>query len=143
MVDALEYENRAWRSLETIARDRKIDLEWNSIAEARLHKSRITQIQKELRLIKKEVIQTRKEINAVYAAQQINVGKGFGSGLAAGIFGRKAVGAVNASAKSNLRQRQLNATAPYDSVSRLIDGILLQLDQVKLQLDSWIATNSP
>lgn len=143
MVEALEYENRAWRTLETIAKNREIDLEWKSIAEARLHKSKITQVQKELRLIKREVIQTRKELNAIYAAQQISVGKGFGSGLAAGIFGRKAVGSVNASARSNLRQRQLSAIAPYDNVNRLIDSILLQLDQVKLQLDSWMATNSP
>ena len=142
MSSAQDYEQRVWTIVGAMAQGRQIHLQWNTAVEARLHKTRITQIQKELRLVKKDISLTKKAVNASYASERTKVGKGFGAGVATGLFGKKAVGRSNAAIRDNLRRNQLNAIAPYEGVSRLIDDILLQLDQLKLQLDSWIAANS-
>jgi hypothetical protein len=138
MADARYYEDRMWEAVESIAKNREIALEWNTITEAKLHKSRLTQVQKQLRLIKKEIVQTKHEINAAYTSEGIGIGKSFGAGIAAGFFGRKTMGKVNASTRNSIRQQQIRAIAPYEEVSRKIDNVLLQFDQLKLQLDSWI-----
>ncbi len=91
-------------------------------------------------MIKKDINLTKQAINGNYTSERTKVGKGFGSGVAAGLFGRKAVGGMNASMRDSMRQKQVKVIAPYDAVNRKIDMILVQLDQLKLQIDSWIVT---
>lgn len=52
------------------------------------------------------------------------------------------MGKVNSVTRDHIRRQQLNVIAPYESVSRLIDSILIQLDHLKLELDSWIIEHS-
>lgn len=117
-------------------------LEWETVTEARLHKSKITQVQKELRLLRKEIAQDKKAVTSAYTTGRARVGKGFGSELMAGIFGRRRMGRANVLARDNLRQRQLEETARHDNAIRAIDNAMLDLDKVKLQLDQWITANS-
>lgn len=140
--NAQEYEKKVWAILGTISKGKEIQLQWETTGEAKLHKARITQIQKELRLVKKDITLTKKTINSLYATEKTKVGKGFGAGISAGLFGKKTAGKMNAATRDNLRRNQLKAIAPYEDVNRMIDNAIVQLDQLKLQLDSWIVENS-
>lgn len=141
MARAKDYEKHVREAVGAITQGDTIHLQWNSIPQARLHKSQIAQVQKQLRLIKKDIGLEKKAINASYTTEKTRVGKGFGAGLAAGLFGKKNTGKVNASMRDNIRRQQLQAIAPYEAVNRMIDNLLLQLDQVKIQIDSWIVEN--
>ncbi|MBM3133995.1 MAG: hypothetical protein FJZ89_01635 [Chloroflexi bacterium] len=144
MLSAQDYANRVSAIIGPMAKGEAMSQQWrwSTAAEAKLSKAKITQMQKELRLVKKDIALTKKAINAAYTTERTKVGKGFGAGFAAGLLGKKAVGRANAAVRDNVRRNQLKAIAPYDDVSRVIDSILVQLDQLKLQLDSWIAANS-
>ena len=141
MLSAQDYQKRVQAIIGNLAQDGKVHLTWNTAAEAKLHKTRIIQVQKELRLVKKELTAVKKVIHASYAAEKTKVGKGLNAALAGALLGKKAVGKSNAAAKGNLQRQQFNAIAPYEYVGRTIDNILLQLDQLKLQLDTWIVAN--
>lgn len=142
MSNVNDYEKRVWNTLGSIAKGKKVHVQWNTVAEAKLQKAKITQVQKELRLIKKEVGTTKKIVNAQYAAEMAKVGKGFGAGVAAGLFGKKTAGKINTLNREAKRQQQLNAILPYENVIRLIDGIVVQLDELKLKIESWIVQNT-
>lgn len=142
MTSAEDYEKKVRDILGAVAQGKEVHLQWSTVAEAKLHKAKITQVQKELRLVKKDIGLTKKAINSAYTTEKAKVGKGLGSELAAGLFGKKTIGKVNVSTRDNLRHNQLNTIAPYEEVNRMIDNVLVQLDQLKLQLDSWIVTNS-
>lgn len=48
---------------------------------------------------------------------------------------------LNAARREDLRVQQNNLLAPYQALSHSIDTILLQIDQVKLQLETFITQN--
>jgi hypothetical protein len=118
-----------------------IQLQWTTADEARIHKANITHMQKRLRLLKKNMSVTVRLDNAAFQSEKTKVGKGFGAGFFAGLFGKKAAGRSNALMRDNLRRRQLQTVCPYEGVSRMIDGWLVQLDQAKIQLDTWVLQN--
>ncbi len=143
MVSAQEYEKQVWNVMgELTNKNKELKLRWETIHEAKHHKARITQVQKQLRLIKKEIGVTKKTINAAHASESTKVGKGIKAGLAAGFFGKKNMGKVNAVQRDNIRRNKLNMIQPYDNVIHLIDNILVQLDGIKLELDGWVSANS-
>ncbi len=142
MTSAAEYEKKVWAIVETVAKNKKIELHFGTIQEAKYHKARITQMQKELKLVRKDIGVTKKAINSSYTSQKTQVGKGLGTSITAGLFGKKAVGKANAVTRDTLRLAQQNAIRPYENVLRLIDNIIIQLDQLKLQIDSWVIKNS-
>lgn len=142
MSGAQDYEKQVRAIIGTVAKGDTIQLKWNTLAEAKLRKADITQLQKQLRLVKKDLGLVKKAINSSYTTEKTNIGKGFGASFAAGLFGKKAVGSSNAAIRDNLRRKQASDIAPYDKVNRLIDNLLVHLDQVKLQIDSWIVANS-
>ncbi|MCB0213588.1 MAG: hypothetical protein KDJ52_29870 [Anaerolineae bacterium] len=142
MTNAKDYEKKVWEIVGALAKGKKIHLQWTTVAEAKLHKTKINQVKKELRLVKKDIGLTKKTINSAYTTAKTKVGKGFGAGLAAGLFGKKTTGKMNASTRDDLRRKQLKEIAPYEDVNRMIDNIMVQLDELKLQIDSWIVRNS-
>jgi hypothetical protein len=94
-------------------------------------------MQKDLRLVKKDLSQTMREMRSEVAARKARIGAGFGAGVAIGLLGRRMAGKFNALRRDSLRETQLEALAPYESVARVIDEALYQLDRAKLQLESW------
>lgn len=64
---------------------------------------------------------------ALYLAPE--VGKGVGAAIAGALFGRRRVGSFN-------------VLVIQDNAIQAIDGILITLDQAKLELDNWIRTST-
>ena len=111
-----------------------------SVDDAKLSIKRITQMQKELRQVKKEIGLTLKSLRAQYSDQKAGVGKpGFGQGFMQGIFGKKTVGRANAVKRDTIRQNQQNQLAPYEQLQHRIDNILVECDANKLKLEQYIA----
>lgn len=141
-MSAKEYEDRANAIIGSMFPHGKAKLEWHSTKEAQLLKARITQMQKELRFLKKELAAVIRSINAQAINERAKIGKSFGSGVAAGLFGKKTVGSFNASMKNSISESQRKAREPYDRVKRQIDSVVLQLDETKLKLDQWLAAQA-
>ncbi|MEJ5240073.1 MAG: hypothetical protein WHS87_02635 [Anaerolineales bacterium] len=140
MTTAKEYLSRIEEILGKHFVSRKMHLQftWNTPEEAKQHLAQIRLMQKQLRLVKKELNATIKMIRSNFAARKAQVGTGFGSGLMAGLAGKRTVGKMNVVARENLRREQMKALSPYESVSRTIDEILVQLDRIKIQIESSI-----
>lgn len=138
MATAQYFESEVQRIISAIAPGEQIQVQWSTAAEARAHKRAITQAQKELRLVKKELGLHRRAINGSFTAQKVEVGKGLGSGIMKGLFGGKSVGKMNAVRRESLRADQTRAVAPYDAVNLLIDRLITQLDGAKAQIDSQL-----
>ncbi len=124
-----------------------LHLDWKNYSEAQALLTRIRTIQKEMRLLKKEVNATISVIKSEFATARTSVGTSFGEGLAAGLFGRRTMGRVNAARRDDLRRNQIAAVEPYDRVKRIIDQILHQLDtckgRIELSPEYQIRTTQP
>lgn len=112
-----------------------IDLEWNSIQEARQHVRQINQMKKELRLVRKNIRKVMKEIRASFREKKRDVKAGF---LASIWWG---AGRVRESQREELRREERTSLAPYEPLLLLIDKGLVKLDGLKLELETWIAAN--
>jgi hypothetical protein len=88
-----------------------------------------------MRLLKKEVNAVVSAIKSEFATARTSVGTGFGEGLTAAIFGRRAAGRANAGQRDALRREQIDAVEPYDRVKRTIEQIIHQLDLTKGQIE--------
>jgi hypothetical protein len=108
---------------------------WTSSAEARLHKKTITQVQKELRLLKKKISADRRSVSSEFTSQRVMIGKSFGAGVAAGLLGRRTMGRVNAVRRNEMRMQQLRAVAPYDQAAARLDAVLISFDSLKTEID--------
>ncbi|MEP0915074.1 ORF6C domain-containing protein, partial [Leptolyngbya sp. GB1-A1] len=126
-------------------RSDRLNLEWNTVAEAKQLKSRLIQAQKQIRLIKKDVNALKKEIRATFLAETAKVGKTVGSEISKALIGKKATGQANARIKNQLRRSKEKQLEPYDRVTRMLDQWLARLDQAKSDIDQWITneTNPP
>lgn len=112
-----------------------LHLAWNNYTEAKALLTHIRTIQKEMRLLKKDVSATVSAIKSEFTTARTEVGKSIGAGLAGAFFGRRTVGRVNSARRDDLRRNQINTVEPYDRVKRIIDHILHQLDTVKGQIE--------
>ena len=75
--------------------------------------------------------------------KRVEVGTGFGAGLKADFLGKKVAGRSNAMEKENLRRKKAAEISPYETVARAIDSALVQLDKVKLKIESSNKINFP
>ena len=112
-----------------------LHLSWNDRTEAQALLLRLRTMQKQLRLLKKDVSAMISGVKSQFMTARTSVGKTFGAGLAGAFFGRRAVGRVNAARRDDLRRTQLSAVAPYERVKGIIDQILYQLDTVRGQIE--------
>lgn len=109
--------------------------QFNNYEEARAELHRVRRSQKELRALKRQINQICKEIRAEYTSKRTMVGKGVGSGLAAGFFGRKAVGSYNALKRDDLRREKDAELAPYEDLKHTVDNIVHNLDEMKHKIE--------
>ncbi|GAB4574183.1 MAG: hypothetical protein Kow0077_19450 [Anaerolineae bacterium] len=120
----------------------KLELSFGSVAEAKLIKKRLTQMQRELRAIKSAINNEMKLIRAEYNSKIANVSSSMGSVVGSLIFGRKASGRFNAMEKQALREERDRVLAPYQDTKNTIDRIIIQLDSGKVTIDQWILSQS-
>lgn len=135
MATPQEYDRRIAEALKG-----NTEFKVSTTAEGKLLLKQIVQVQKELRQIKKEIGLTIKDLRGQYADQKADVGKpGFGKGVMQGLFGKKAVGGMNASQKDKIRQAQTKQLGPYEELQRKVDRFVLEYDSHKLKIEGWIA----
>ena len=112
-----------------------LNLTWKNHVEAKVLLTRIRTIQKELRLLKKDVSATISAVKSEFTTARTSVGTSLVSGLAAGFFGRRTVGRFNSAQRDDLRRSQISTVEPYDRVKRVIEQILSELDSVKGRIE--------
>lgn len=112
-----------------------LHLSWSNYSEARALLTRIRTVQREMRLLKKDVSATISAVRSEYSTARIKVGKSVGSGIASALFGARSVGRYNSARRDDLRRSQLRAIEPYDNVKRIVDQILHQLDVAKGRIE--------
>jgi hypothetical protein len=115
-----------------------INQTWQSVPEAKMYVKAVTQLKKELGLVKKEITTAKQQIRANAVNNRAHVGKGFTGGAIRGIFGAKAAGSINASTKNSMRNQELKALQPYEEAEKHLATVLLSLDKLKLQMETWI-----
>lgn len=120
-----------------------LNMTWKTLPEAKGYVAAIRQLKKELGLVKKEITVAKHQIHANSADQRNRVGKGFTGGAIQGIFGAKIAGKANASTKNDLRNRELKTLRPYEEAERHLAQVIIGLDKLKLNLESWIAQQKP
>ena len=92
-------------------------------------------MQKKLRLLKQQIKAAIASTKSEFTTARVSVGKSFGAGFAAGLFGRKTMGSINATRRDDLRRAQIRAVAPYENVKGIIDQIINKLDSIKGQIE--------
>ena len=113
----------------------QVDLQWNSVKEARQHIRQINQMKKELRLVRKNIRQVMKEIRVSFREKKADVKAGF---LASIWWG---AARVRESQRKELRREERASLARYESLLLLIDKALVKLDGLKLELETWIGAS--
>ena len=108
---------------------------WTTEAEAKMQKRSIVQLQKELRVVKKKIAIDKRSISSDFSSQRSVIGTGVVTGLAAGFFGRRNIGMLNAARKKDLRIQQLQVVSPLNDAINKIDDVLNQLDMQKNEID--------
>ena len=140
MPSANEYQRRTEEILGSKISSGALSLKfsWETPDEAKTLLKKILLMQKELRLVKKDISATTKEIRSTFTAKKAEVGTGIGAGLMAGLLGKKTAGKSNAIDKENLRRQQVAQISPYEAIAGTIDNILIQHDKAKLQIESLL-----
>lgn len=113
------------------------------LEDAPLALRRVNQLQKEIRLLKKEIGLTIKSLRSQYTAQRVEASKeSFGKNVVRGLVGRRFVSRFDAAAKDSIRQAQHQQIGPYEELSRRIDTVLLDFDAFKIRIEQWVSENS-
>lgn len=121
----------------------QIPAPWSTPKEGKDQKRSLVQLQKELRVIRRQLQLERQSINAQFLTRRSTVGISPGAnladnliaGLAYGVFGKTNVGRINAANKRQLRIDQLQATAPFADALNKLDTILAQMETLKNEID--------
>lgn len=106
-----------------------LTFEWENPEEAKLILSKIIIMQKELRLLKKDINATIKTIRLQYSEDKSNIGTGFSS-----LFRNRTIGKLNSIQRQSIRNKELSEIEPYQKILRDIDGIMIELDKIKIKL---------
>ncbi len=112
---------------------------WRTLEEAKKYVANIQQLKKEIRLVKGELTMAKGQIHAQFASKQVHVGKGFGAGVATGLFGARTVGKMNSLTRNNIRGQELKAMQPYREAEQFINKVVAGLDKLKLEIQAWMA----
>ena len=128
--------------VEKMVSSKDIEMTWSTLEQAKRYTANIQQLQKEIRLVKSEITLAKQRVHASYADAKIHVGKGFGAGVATGLFGAKTVGKANAVTRNSIRHRELKALEPFVEAEQFIAKVLAGLDSLKLEMKTWIAAQN-
>jgi hypothetical protein len=134
-----KYQSRIEAILGSFFRSGRVELnlKFDSPTEVKQHLIHIRQMQKELRLVKKDVVLEMRQIRSAYTRQQSNARPGCLSAL----LGKRAAIHATAMKREKLRGERVEALVPYENVNRMLDEILVKLDEAKNQLEHWLATH--
>jgi hypothetical protein len=119
------------------------EFRFSTAKDAKLAKSHISQGQKMLRQVKKEIAAKVRMSNATFdnAATRASQNYGIGDFGTALLFGSGFVRSNHAAKRAGIKMEKANVAATYNSVKSLIDSAIIELDRAKLQIDDWISSN--
>jgi ribosomal protein S2 len=126
--------------VEKMVSSKDIEMSWSTLEQAKRYIANIQQLQREIRLVKSEITLAKQQVHSNYTDKKVHVGKGFGAGVATGLFGARKVGKLNSLTRNSIRHNELKAIEPYVEAERYIAQVLAGLDSLKLQMKTWIAT---
>jgi hypothetical protein len=110
--------------------------EGNTVADAKIRIQMVSQSQKELRLLRTELVATMKAVRADGRLHRATTQENVGISL---FLGRRSARTVRAGQREGSRQQEAQVIADYEKVRHAIDTLLLEMDRYKLQLQQWIA----
>lgn len=137
MSDLTSY----FRKLEHIVGDQTPDdqisfnFRWDDYESGKRVIASVRTMQKEIRLLKKQLSSEMTELRSHMTTQKTAIGKGLGSALGGMVFGRKAVGAINAARRDDARVAQHRMMQPYENMKSLMDQVLGKLETIKAQIE--------
>lgn len=117
-----------------------VSFEAETVAEARDLQKRLGLMQRELRLLKKEVKTDIREIKAHYVSQRSNVQAGF---WASALGGRGGAARDRKGKREDAKRQEAQAVFGYEEIDRSIDSMLFQIDQAKLNADRMVKSAAP
>jgi hypothetical protein len=107
----------------------------HGLPEIRQAVSEITQMQKQLKLLKSEINAEMKEIKLSFAQRKTNVQANPFVGI---LIGKKNAGHMASMHRQQLRQAEYNAVSPYQNAAMSIDRFILLLDQMKTNINRQV-----
>jgi hypothetical protein len=130
-----------FRALELIVGDKTPDdkitfnFHWTDYVAAKRVIGDIRNMQKEIRLLKKNLTSEMSNVRSHHTTQKTAIGKGVGSALGGMLLGRKMVNSMNAVRRDDARVAQHQVMQPYEAMKHLMDQLLAKLDVVKLEIE--------
>jgi hypothetical protein len=118
---------------------RRIELGWeyDTVSKARLALGEVRQMQEQLRFVKKSINADIREMRQSYAPRIDSAGAGWK--LTGAFLGAKrSASSLAASKKRAIRQQRDAELHPYENLKLFIDGIILELDRLKLEVQTFI-----
>jgi hypothetical protein len=113
---------------------------YNNAEEAKLLLKKMVFLKKQLSSVKSLANDEMKSIRASFQTEKHKVSQS-GKTLTTLFFGKKAAGHERQREKNTLGGKQRAALGPYENVKNTIDQILLEMDRVKLEVETHIANN--
>lgn len=108
----------------------EFSIDLDTPVKAKVALGKIIIMQKELRLLKKEINAEIKVIRAKYAEEISRVGTDFWSSL---VRTRSTI-KVNSLKKNSIKKDQLSEIEPYNELIRIIDNNMIVLDKAKIDI---------
>lgn len=112
---------------------------FETVEEARYQLTRLKSQKTQIEQLKRDIRLTISDIHSHFATQKVEVGKGVGSAILGGLFGRKAVGQGNAVARDQLRRQEHDLTRSYQDLIGAIDQFLPTIDNTKAIIEKALA----
>jgi len=139
-MEATYYESKVKTVLDEQFPGWKVSVTSLSAADVKLFKGRMNQTKKELKQIKKEIIQELQAINAAYSNKRAHHKTySLGHSIATTLKGSKSRSKGLASRNRELKKDQLKEQAPYEQMKQKIDEQILRIGQALLEIDeAWL-----
>lgn len=139
-MDSIELQKLMTQALDPLPKDDEGNLvcHCKTIAEGKMLLKLIRQSQKELKYAKKLLREEAKDVRSSFATKQAMVGTSLGSTVYSLLFGQKKRGRLNALNRESLRLQKMQSVLPLQEYAKIIDKVLLDLDQAVLQIENWL-----
>lgn len=130
-----------FRALEHVVGDQTPDdkitfnFHWDDYESGKRLIANIRDMQKQIRLLKKQLSAEMSEVRSHMTTNRTAIGKGVGTALGGMIFGRKAMGSMNAARRDDARVAQHRAMQPYEDLKNLMDQVLAKLESTKSHIE--------
>lgn len=118
-----------------------VNFEWNNLVEAQQNLLAVKLVRQKLLAIKREINLEISQIRDSAKMEKQQIGNGFLSGLAGGLFGRGNVNQINAARKRGVAIQLEQHLTPYKTIKTQLESCVIQLDHLKNELEVYIAMN--